>query len=379
MKMQNSDFVRSLRDAPNEKKKKTSFKFDLVLILLLLALSSIGVTTLFSATGENFSYVNRHIFFLGTGFLLMFIISQIPARSIELWSPYFFGITLILLLLVTLFGTDAKGAQRWLDLVFFRLQPSEILKVSLPLVLAAYLGRRAIPPKLKHVLWSSTIIMVPTTLIALQPDLGTSILVFATGAAILFLAGLRKRYIFGSGLIALSAVPLMWLFVLRDYQKQRILTLISPETDTLGAGWNIVQSKTAIGSGGFYGKGWLNGTQSQLDFLPESHTDFIIAVLAEEFGLLGVSITLLLYGLFLARCFFVSISAKSQFGRLFCGSFALMIFLHIFVNLGMVSGILPVVGAPLPLVSFGANSALTIFIGLGVLISIANEPRRIRS
>tara|TARA_B100000085_G_C18455877_1_gene476847 strand:- start:363 stop:1028 length:666 start_codon:yes stop_codon:yes gene_type:complete len=221
--------------------------------------------------------------------------------------------------------------------------------------------------------------MVPTTLIALQPDLGTSILVFATGAAILFLAGLRKRYIFGSGLIALSAVPLMWLFVLRDYQKQRILTLISPETDTLGAGWNIVQSKTAIGSGGFYGKGWLNGTQSQLDFLPESHTDFIIAVLAEEFGLLGVSITLLLYGLFLARCFFVSISAKSQFGRLFCGSFALMIFLHIFVNLGMVSGILPVVGAPLPLVSFGANSALTIFIGLGVLISIANEPRRIRS
>jgi rod shape determining protein RodA len=193
------------------------------------------------------------------------------------------------------------------------------------------------------------------------------------------LAGLRRRYIAGSLFIFLLTIPLMWIFMLRDYQKQRILTLLSPEDDLLGSGWNIVQSKTAIGSGGLYGKGWLNGTQSQLDFLPESHTDFIIAVLAEEFGLIGVICTLAAYAFLLSRCFFISAHAKSQFGRLFAGSFAVMIFAHIFVNLGMVSGILPIVGAPLPLISFGGNSALTLFMGFGILTSISHEPRRIRS
>ena len=377
--MQNSDFVRTLKTTERTNKGKYPFKVDFLLVIALIVLLAISMLALFSATGENIDYINRQLAFIGAGFFLMLLISQISTRTIELWAFYIFGLTTILLILVIIIGIDAKGAQRWLDLIIFRLQPSELLKVSLPLALAAYLGRRATPPIAKHVFWSIILISVPSFLIIFQPDLGTGILVFATGVTTLFLAGLRRRYIAGSLFIFLLTIPLMWIFMLRDYQKQRILTLLSPEDDLLGSGWNIVQSKTAIGSGGLYGKGWLNGTQSQLDFLPESHTDFIIAVLAEEFGLFGVVCTLTAYAFLLSRCFFISAHAKSQFGRLFAGSFAVMIFAHIFVNLGMVSGILPIVGAPLPLISFGGNSALTLFMGFGILTSISHEPRRIRS
>jgi len=222
-------------------------------------------------------------------------------------------------------------------------------------------------------------ILIPTLLIVRQPDLGTAILVFMSGFLVLFLAGLRKRYIAGSGLVAIAAIPVMWLFVLRDYQKQRILTLLSPEDDTLGSGWNIIQSKTAIGSGGFEGKGWTEGTQSQLSFLPESHTDFIIAVLAEEFGLIGVLALCTLYLLVIGRCLIIATNAQSQFGRLLAGSLASIFFVYIFVNMGMVSGILPVVGAPLPMISYGGTAILTLFIGFGMLMAISREPKQMRT
>ena len=220
--------------------------------------------------------------------------------------------------------------------------------------------------------------MIPVALIMRQPDLGTALLIFVSGFLTLFLAGLGVRYLIGTFLTGIAAVPVMWNFVLLDYQKQRILTLLSPEKDKLGSGWNIVQSKTAIGSGGLNGKGWTEGTQSQLNFLPESHTDFIIAVLAEEFGLIGVLTLLTLYTLVIARCLFISFNAQSQFGRLLAGSLGLIFFIYVFVNMGMVSGILPVVGAPLPMISYGGTAILTLFIGFGLLMAISTEPNRMR-
>ena len=246
-------------------------------------------------------------------------------------------------------------------------------------MISAYLGKRFSPPILKHIFWTLMMILVPVLLIIKQPDLGTSILVFVAGFLALFLAGLRKRYLFSAILISLAAMPIMWIFVLRDYQKQRVLTLFSPEDDKLGAGWNIVQSKTAIGSGGINGKGWMEGTQSQLNFLPESHTDFIIAVLAEEFGLIGVLILCSLYLMIIGRCLIISINSQTQFGRILAGSLGITFFIYIFVNMGMVSGILPVVGAPLPLVSYGGTAVLTLFIGFGLLMGISSEPRKIRT
>ena len=279
----------------------------------------------------------------------------------------------ILLVAVMFAGVGAKGAQRWLEVGGFRFQPSEILKLVLPLTLAWYLADRTLPPRLFHILVCLGILGIPAVLILKQPDLGTALLIAASGLFVLFMAGMGWRYILGAVVLAVASAWPMWMFVLKDYQKQRILTMLDPESDKLGAGWNIIQSKTAIGSGGWEGKGWMQGTQSHLDFLPESHTDFIIAVLSEEFGLRGVLLLMGIYLLILLRGFWIGVRASTSFGRMVAGSVTLTFFVYIFVNMGMVAGLLPVVGVPLPLVSAGGTSVVTLMAGFGILMAVSTQ------
>jgi rod shape determining protein RodA len=279
------------------------------------------------------------------------------------------------LVLIYFFGIEVKGARRWLRIPgITNFQPSEIMKLILPLMLAWYFQDRHLPPKVRHVFWSLVIIIIPVMLIAFQPDLGTSLIIAASGLFVLLLAGVSWRLVFSAIGLCVVTMPALW-FVLRDYQRDRILTLLDPERDPLGAGWNIIQSKTAIGSGGLFGKGLFEGTQSNLDFLPESQTDFIIAVLGEELGLAGVVGLLILYLLLIGRGVILSVQAQDTFGRLLSGSITFTFFVYVFVNIGMVSGILPVVGVPLPFVSYGGTSILTLFAGFGILMSVHTHRR----
>ena len=281
----------------------------------------------------------------------------------------------MLLILTYPFGTEVNGSKRWLRVPgLINFQPSELMKIFLPLVLAWYFNDRHLPPKPKYIFISGVLCVLPAALIYGQPDLGTALIIAASGLILLVLAGLPWRYFVWSGLSLVAAAPVLW-FLIRDYQRQRILTLLDPERDPLGAGWNIIQSKIAIGSGGFSGKGLFNGTQAHLDFLPESQTDFIIAVLAEELGFIGVASLLLGYGLLILRGLLISLNAQDTFGRLLCGSITFTFFVYVFVNIGMVSGILPVVGVPLPLVSYGGTSLLTLFAGFGLMMSIHSHRR----
>jgi rod shape determining protein RodA len=351
---------------------------DIPLLLILIVLCLGGLFVLYSASGQNLYFVKRQAVFMLIGFVAMITVAQFPVRFWERWAIMFYIIGLLSLVAVMFFGVGAKGAQRWLDLGITRFQPSELMKVAVPMMVSAFLGKRYIPPSFQHIFISLTLILIPVVLIMNQPDLGTAILVFISGFFVLFLAGLSKRYLISAFLLLMAAIPSFWIFVMRDYQKQRVLTLLSPEDDKLGAGWNIIQSTTAIGSGGLVGKGWMQGTQSQLNFLPESHTDFIIAVLAEEFGLIGVLCLCAVYFVFVGRCLLIALNSQSQFGRLIAGSLGLTFFIYIFVNMSMVSGILPVVGVPLPLISYGGTSVVALFLGFGILMAISTEPKRIR-
>lgn len=378
--MRETDFVRILNRSSSgvygSGNSWLKFHIDLTLLLLLLLLTSLGLVVLYSASGESTSYVERQAVWASLAFAVMLATAQVPPRFMSQWAavPWLFGV--ILLLGVFFLGSHAKGAQRWLDLGGFRFQPSEVLKIAVPLLLSSYLGKRPLPPRFKHVFWAMVLIALPPALVILQPDLGTAILIAASGFFVLLLAGLPVRYLAAAAALAAVAVPLMWLYGMHDYQRQRILTMFNPEADRLGAGWNIIQSTTAIGSGGLAGKGWLAGSQSQLDFLPESHTDFIIAVLAEEFGLYGVIALLCLYLLIIFRCLLISINAPTIFGKLLAGSLTLTFFVYIFVNMGMVSGILPVVGVPLPLVSYGGTSLVTLMMGFGIIMAIGTQQKR---
>lgn len=350
---------------------------DAPLLVLLLTVAGLGLVVLYSASGQSLAAVIRQGQYLLVACAVLFVAAQVNVQRYARWAPWLYTGGVLLLVAVVFFGVGAKGAQRWLSLGGFRFQPSEIMKLCMPLMVAWSLAERGLPPRFSLVLASLAIVVVPAGLILVQPDLGTALLIAASGLFVLFLAGIGWRYIFGAVLlVVLSAWP-AWLYLLKDYQRQRILTLLDPESDKLGAGWNIIQSKTAIGSGGWEGKGWLQGTQSQLDFLPEGHTDFIIAVLAEEFGLRGVLILLALYLLILLRGFWIAANAPSTFGRLVAGSLTLTFFVYIFVNMGMVAGLLPVVGVPLPLVSAGGTSLVTLMAGFGVLMAVATEPRTV--
>lgn len=350
---------------------------DAPLLVLLLTVAGLGLVVLYSASGQSLAAVIRQGQYLLVACAVLFVAAQVNVQRYARWAPWLYTGGVLLLVAVVFFGVGAKGAQRWLSLGGFRFQPSEIMKLCMPLMVAWYLAERGLPPRFSLVLASLAIVVLPAGLILVQPDLGTALLIAASGLFVLFLAGIGWRYISGAVLlVVLSAWP-AWLYLLKDYQRQRILTLLDPESDKLGAGWNIIQSKTAIGSGGWEGKGWLQGTQSQLDFLPEGHTDFIIAVLAEEFGLRGVLILLALYLLILLRGFWIAANAPSTFGRLVAGSLTLTFFVYIFVNMGMVAGLLPVVGVPLPLVSAGGTSLVTLMAGFGVLMAVATEPRTV--
>lgn len=375
--MHRNDFVRQLNSPGGDRRPSRIMHIDIPLLLILIALCSIGLAVLYSASAESIFYVKRQGTFMLIGLFAMIAIAQFKPRLWERWSIFIYLCGLLSLVAVLFFGVGAKGAQRWLDLGVTRFQPSELMKIAVPMTLAAYLGKRHLPPRFKHISAAVIATLIPVLLVARQPDLGTSLIIFSSGFFALFLAGLGKRYLLSTLLLAMAAVPTMWFYVMLDYQKQRVLTLLSPEQDKLGAGWNIMQSTTAIGSGGLSGKGWTQGTQSQLNFLPESHTDFIIAVLAEEFGLIGVLSILALYLLLIGRCMIIALNAQSMFGRIMAGTISLTFFVYIFVNMGMVSGILPVVGAPLPFISYGGTAIVTLFLGFGILMAISTEPKRI--
>lgn len=367
------DFLWSLPDAHRDLRTQPSllrrFHLDGWLLLFLFLLMLSGLFIIYSATGANLDTTLSQAKRLMLAFLMLILVAQIPPRVLQRWATVIYLFSLLSLFAVMLLGVGAKGAQRWLSLGVIRFQPSELMKLALPLMLAAYLAKHHLPPTLKSLAISLVILLVPVALIARQPDLGTAVLVATAGLVVLFFAGLSWRIIIGFLAAALSALPLLWSFM-HDYQRQRVLTFLNPESDPLGSGWNIIQSKTAIGSGGIWGKGWLQGTQSRLDFLPEKHTDFIIGVLAEEMGFLGVSLLIILYGLIIWRGLLLAMAAKDTFSRLLAGSIILTFFVYVFVNLGMVSGLLPVVGIPLPLISYGGSASLVLMIGFGILMSI---------
>ena len=344
---------------------------DGVLLLLLLILAAGSLFVLYSAGGRNIDLLIKQATSYGIGLAGMIFIAQLEPRFMARWVPLGYLLVVALLVAVDVVGYTAMGATRWISIPgVIRFQPSEFMKIIMPMTMAWYLSARPLPPGIKHTLVSLGMILTPFVLILKQPDLGTSMLVLVSGAFVLFIAGLRWRWILGAVAALVPVGVGMWYFVLHNYQKQRIHTFLDPESDPLGTGWNIIQSKAAIGSGGVFGKGWLMGTQSHLDFLPESHTDFIIAVLAEEFGLVGVCVLLLVYLLLISRGLIITVQAQTLFGKLLAGALTMTFFIYVFINIGMVSGLLPVVGVPLPFISFGGTSLVTLLSGFGVLMSI---------
>ncbi|MEO0997428.1 MAG: rod shape-determining protein RodA [Pseudomonadota bacterium] len=333
-----------------------------------LAIAALGLVVLYSAVGERPALLIAQIVRLGVAFTAMLIVAQIPPAVMRRWTPWGYLAGLGLLGLVLLVGETGQGAQRWLD-IGVRFQPSEIMKLAVPMLAAWYLHDRPLPPGFRSLAVIALMIAVPTVLIAVQPDLGTAILIAAAGALVILLAGLRVRVMLALGAAAVAGLPLLW-GQMHDYQRQRVLTLFDPQSDPLGAGYNIIQSTIAIGSGGLFGKGWTSGTQARLGFLPEKDTDFIFAVLAEDFGLLGVLSLLALYLFVVGRGLVIAAVAQDTFSRLLAGSISLTFFVYVFVNIGMVSGLLPVVGVPLPLVSFGGTSMVTLLAGFGILMAI---------
>ena len=341
------------------------------LLILLLTLASGSLFVLYSASGKSWDLLIKQATSFGIGLVSMFVIAQLEPRFMARWVPLAYVIGVVLLVVVDVMGHNAMGATRWINIPgVIRFQPSEFMKIIMPVTIAWYLSKRTLPPHLKHVAISLALIGVPFVLIVRQPDLGTSLLILASGAFVLFMAGLRWRWILSVIAAAVPVAVAMWFFIMHDYQKQRILTFLDPESDPLGTGWNIIQSKAAIGSGGVFGKGWLLGTQSHLDFLPESHTDFIIAVLGEEFGLVGICALLLIYLLLIGRGLVITAQAQTLYGKLLAGSLTMTFFVYVFVNIGMVSGLLPVVGVPLPFISYGGTSLVTLLSAFGVLMSI---------
>lgn len=348
-------------------------RLDPWLLLLLLLLMGFGLLVLYSAAEQSMAMVWRQAVRLGLGLAVMVFLALLPPRLLKAWAPWLFAAALLMLIAVVFFGVG-RGAQRWLDLGIIRFQPSEAMKLALPLALAALLHGRPLPPDWRNLLVSTALIAAPVALIVIQPDLGTALLVGLSGACVLFLAGLRWRLILGLGVAAAAAAPLVWMR-LHDYQRDRIRTFLNPENDPLGEGWNIIQSKIAVGSGGLSGKGWLAGSQSHLEFLPEPHTDFIFSVLAEEFGFIGVVALLALYAAIILRGMQLAGQCRDAFGRLLAGSLMFMFFVYLAVNVGMVSGVLPVVGVPLPLVSYGGTSAVTLLAGFGLVMGLYSRRR----
>jgi rod shape determining protein RodA len=342
---------------------------DAPLLFALIGVSVLGLIILYSAGGEDIALVERQMLRLALAFAALFAVAQIPPALLLRFTPWVFAAGILLLLAVLIGGVASGGAQRWLDLYIVRFQPSEMMKLAVPMMVAWYLADIRLPPNRFQLLTGGILIAVPTLMIAKQPDLGTALLIASAGFFVLFLAGLQWRLLLFLGVTATAAAPLLWHFM-HEYQRQRVLTFLSPENDPLGTGYHIIQSKIAIGSGGLFGKGWLNGTQSQLDFLPERSTDFIFAVLGEEFGFIGILGLFAFYVFILVRGILIAIQAQDTYTRLLAGSLAMTFFVYIIVNTGMVTGLLPVVGLPLPMISYGGTSIVTLMASFGILMSI---------
>jgi len=347
----------------------TALKLDGALIIGLALVAAYGLVVLYSASGQSLPTIIRAGAHLGMGTVAMLLLAQVNPNFLRRSSPWLYVIGVILLLVVDGIGYVGKGAQRWLDLGILRFQPSELMKLAVPMMCAWFLQDRALPPTLSSLIGLTALILVPVGLVALQPDLGTAALIAIAGSLVIVMAGLRVQIMASLAVIGAAAAWFGWAFM-HDYQKKRVLTFFDPSTDRLGAGYHIIQSQIAIGSGGVFGKGWMHGSQAQLQFLPERSTDFIFAVIGEEFGLLGLVVLLLLYAFVVARALFLAMQTQDTFARLLAGSLALTFFVYVFINAGMVSGLLPVVGVPLPLVSYGGSSMVTLLAGFGILMSL---------
>jgi rod shape determining protein RodA len=345
------------------------FVVDMPLLLILFATVGLGMVVLYSAVSEESGLLLRQAMRFGVGLGAFFVMAQIPPHYLRLFTPWMYFLGIGLLLVVAVEGQIGKGAQRWLDLGLVTFQPSELLKLAVPMMCAWFMHERRLPPTFLQLVVMGLIVLTPALLIVEQPDLGTALLVIAGGGITILLAGISVRLMLVFGTLGLAALPVLWS-VMHDYQKARVFTFLNPESDPLGTGYNIIQSKIAIGSGGPFGVGWLNGSQSDLGFLPERSTDFIFAVMAEEFGLLGVCLLLVLYLALVGRGLYIAAEAQDTFSRLLAGALSLTFFVYVFVNAGMVSGLLPIVGVPLPLVSAGGTSMVTIMAGFGMLASI---------
>lgn len=356
-----------------------ALKLDGPLLVGLGLLCLYGLFVLYSASGENVNMVFRSVVRLGIGAVAMVALAQVrPSQLRKIALPlWVFGV--VLLVVVDVMGVIGKGAQRWLDLGFIRFQPSEIMKLAVPMLCAAYLHERPLPPSPATLGMLGIIIFVPAGLTAAQPDLGTAILITIAGVLLVILAGLSVWFMVGAGVAAIAGAWIGWEYLLHDYQRQRVLTFIDPQSDPLGAGYHTIQSSIAIGSGGVFGKGYMQGSQSQLEYLPERHTDFIYAVIGEELGMVGLSGLLLIYLFIVGRALYLSSQTQDTFARLLAGSLALTFFVYVFINAGMVSGILPVVGVPLPLVSYGGTSMVTLLAGFGILMALYSHRKLVGS
>ncbi|HAO26445.1 MULTISPECIES: rod shape-determining protein RodA [unclassified Methylophaga] len=347
---------------------------DGLLVLGIVALMVFSAVVLYSSGGEDISLLIRQGVRMAIAIAAMIILAQIQPDRFKDMAFWVYGIGVLMLVAVLLFGTIGKGAQRWLDLGFFRFQPSEIMKLAVPMAVAVYLAERPLPPSFARLFMALLMIAIPVVLIGKQPDLGTALLIASSGLIVVFLSGMSWRLLMSFIVLCASAAPVLWYFM-HDYQRRRVMTLFNPESDPLGAGYHIIQSKIAIGSGGLHGRGWLQGTQSHLEFLPERSTDFIFAVIAEEFGLIGLVMLITVYLLITARGLYIAAQAQMSYMKLLAGSIAITFLVYVFVNVGMVTGLLPVVGVPLPLISYGGTSMVTLLAGFGILMSIHTHRR----
>jgi rod shape determining protein RodA len=353
-------------------------RIDGPLVVGLSLIALYGLVVLYSASGQSLPTVLRTIARLLLGALAMLLLARINPNFLRRSTPWVYVAGCVLLIIVAAIGHVGMGAQRWLNLGLFRFQPSELMKLGVPMMCAWYLHERALPPSLLSLAALAALILVPVGLVAMQPDLGTAALIAIAGALVIVLAGLRVRVMLGLLALAAAAAWFGWSFM-HDYQRKRVLTFLNPQNDPLGAGYHIIQSQIAIGSGGVFGKGWMNGSQAQLEFLPERSTDFIFAVVGEEFGLLGLLLLLLLYVFVVGRAIYLATQTQDTFARLLAGSLALTFFVYVFINAGMVTGLLPVVGVPLPLVSYGGSSVVTVLAGFGILMALYSRRKLIGS
>jgi rod shape determining protein RodA len=364
------DSSRTQRTLSSSARILLALHLDGPLFIGLSLIAMIGATVVYSASGRGLPALEAQGARFALAVVAMIMLAQIPPRMIRAATPFIYLFGLVLLVIVKLTGDIAMGAQRWLDLGVVRFQPSEIMKLAVPLAGAWFLHERPLPPSAVTLLIVMIAVVLPTLLIAEQPDLGTALLVAAGGGMVILLAGLQLRYIFGVIGLLVPVAYVAWQFFLHDYQKQRVLTFLDPQSDPLGSGYHIIQSQIAIGSGGVFGKGYLSGSQAQLEFLPERSTDFIFAVIGEEWGLIGVATVLVLYMFVIGRALYLAASAQDTFARLVSGSLALTFAVYAVVNTGMVTGLLPVVGVPLPLISYGGTSMVTLMAGFGILMSL---------